>query len=122
MARRILIMEDERCLRKVYNQFLTTIGYTVKAVATGEAAISEYIKDAFDVVVLDINIVGGLGGKETIKELIIMDPATKAIAMSGDVKPGLIELGFAKTMMKPFRLQELKLAIDELMPNLQQTT
>jgi len=37
----------------------------------------------FDAVILDLTVKGGMGGKDTVKELLKTDPQVKAIVSSG---------------------------------------
>jgi DNA-binding NtrC family response regulator len=69
----------------------------------------------FDVVVLDLIIPGGMGGKETIEMLKTVDPGVKAILTSGHaVDPVLTnfwEYGFFGVIRKPFVIKELDVSI-----------
>jgi len=68
----------------------------------------------FDVVLLDLTIREGMGGQEAIQALLKIDPAVKAIAMSGYIEsPVILEPGrhgFKAALEKPFdagKLQEI---------------
>ena len=59
-----------------------------QGVFDGKEAIKLYKKalkasEPFDVVVLDLTIRGGMGGREVIKKLLEIDPDVKAIVSSG---------------------------------------
>ena len=66
----------------------------------------------FNVVILDLTIRDGVGGQETIRELLKIDPAVKAIVMSGYLNdPAVLEperYGFKGVLTKPF--DKVKLA------------
>ena len=60
----------------------------------------------YDAVILDLTIPGGMGGKETIKILLKIDPEVKAVVYSGySDDPGMSDFrdyGFKGMMAKPF--------------------
>ena len=85
---KILVMDDDYIIREVTCKILTEAGYDVVKVDCGEKAIEiykEHMKknNPFNVVILDLTVPGGMGGKETISELKKIDPEVRAIATSG---------------------------------------
>ncbi len=88
VGEKILLMDDEEIIRESMGQLLTLKGYEVECAKDGDEAIALYKKametsQPFDAVILDLTIRGGMGGKETIKKLIEIDPDVKAIVASG---------------------------------------
>ena len=65
----------------------------------------------FNAVVLDLSVSSGIDGKETIKRLIEIDSAIKAIISSGfSTDPVIIEYkeyGFTGVIIKPYGIEEL---------------
>ena len=85
---RILFMDDEETIRKFAREILSAFGYEVECVKDGHSAIASYRAamergQPFDGVILDLTIPGGLGGKETVQQLLALDPKVKAIVSSG---------------------------------------
>jgi signal transduction histidine kinase/ActR/RegA family two-component response regulator len=85
---RVLIMDDEDFIRDLAGSILRRYGYQPKAVADGGAAVAEYARardagDPYQLVILDLTIPGGMGGKQTMEELLKLDPSVKAIVSSG---------------------------------------
>ena len=84
----ILIMDDEEPIRILMKKLLEIHGYQVLTAADGESAVVQY-RTAFEegkkirMVILDLTIPGGMGGKDTIKQLKNIDPGVKAIISSG---------------------------------------
>jgi PAS domain S-box-containing protein len=120
---RILFMDDEKMLRDVVSAMLDIMGYKVTVAANGEEAIKVFKEvqasgDSFDVVILDLTIPGGMGGRDTVKELISIDPSVRAIVASGySNDPVLAEFekfGFKGAMVKPFDTEKLKVSINEV--------
>ena len=108
---RILIMDDEEDIRDVCQDLLTELGYQVVGAADGEEAIEHYQQalragQPFDLVLLDLTIPGGMGGKETVQRLIELDPKVKAIVASGySADPVMADhkaYGFFGVLQKPF--------------------
>ena len=77
---RILVMDDEAPICELAAELLGCEGYEVQTSADGEEASRKYeaaleAGRPYDVVILDLTVRGGLGGKETIARLLQMDPA-----------------------------------------------
>jgi PAS domain S-box-containing protein len=113
---RILVMEDEADLRDVMGTMLAHFGYEVTFANHGNEAITAYqnAKTAgqpFDVIVLDLTIPGGMGGKETITQILAFDPHVKAIVASGYATDPIMDefkqYGFCGCIAKPYKAHEL---------------
>jgi two-component system cell cycle sensor histidine kinase/response regulator CckA len=121
---RILVMDDEKGVREVAGRMLRHIGYEdVEFAADGARAVRLY-KAAmasghpFSVVILDLTIVGGMGGSETIKQLLKIDPGVKAIVSSGYADESVMaeykDHGFSGMVAKPYSLGELGKAVHDV--------
>jgi PAS domain S-box-containing protein len=113
---RILVMDDEEVVRKLVRRLLQQMGYEVELVEDGQRAVGAYESAKgqgrpFDAVILDLTVRAGVGGKETIRELLKIDRAVKAIVMSGYANdPVVLEperYGFKGVLTKPFDRQSL---------------
>ena len=65
---------------------------------------------AFDAVILDLVVPGGIGGKETIEKLLNTDPQIKAIVSGGysdDPIMAKYAICFSGVIAKPYRISEL---------------
>ena len=120
---RILLMDDEPAVRTVCARILQGIGYTVELAHDGDQALKLYSKsrDAgqpFDAVILDLTVVGGKGGEDTVRELEQIDPEVKAIASSGySTSPVMAEherYGFAAVVTKPYTMDELAAVVQQV--------
>ncbi|OHD15462.1 MAG: hypothetical protein A2086_08310 [Spirochaetes bacterium GWD1_27_9] len=123
---RVLIMDDDEAIREIANKVLSHLGFTVELVENGEDAIELYKKSMkngqkFDVVIMDLTIPGGMGGKETIKELIKIDPNVKAIVSSGystdPVMANYKEYGFKGIITKPYTIKDFISVLDNVVEN-----
>ncbi len=113
---KILVMDDEKIIREFLEEALATQGYEVEFAETGEETIKKYIDEMkkgtpFDLVIIDLTIPGGMGGRETIEKLREIDPFVCAIVSSGysdtDVMSRYREYGFVGYLHKPYSLSEL---------------
>jgi PAS domain S-box-containing protein len=120
----ILIMDDEVVIRSVAEKLLAHMGYKVTAVENGNQVIDEYTKalksgNKFDLVILDLTIPAGMGGKETVKKLLEIDPDTLAIVSSGysndPIMAKFSEYGFKGVITKPYSINEFHNAIQSVL-------
>ena len=117
---RILVMDDEDMLRDLSHQFLTHLGYDVETVEDGEKAVDAYKKalkqgKRFSLVIMDLTIPGGMGGKEAIKKLKVIDPKIKAVVSSGysndPVLANFKDYGFEAVLTKPYKIETLSATV-----------
>ena len=113
---RILVMDDEEIVREVVEQMLVYLGYEVVFVADGSQAIERYRESresgaSFDLVILDLTVPGGMGGKETMEHLLKIDPEVKVLVSSGySTDPVMAEyrkFGFSGVIGKPYEIKTL---------------
>ena len=119
-AGRILVMDDEDIVLEVAGQMVTELGYEPSIAKDGKETIILFQQAMeeqrpFDLVILDLTIPGGMGGKETIQRLLELDPRIKAMVSSGySNDPVLAEYktyGFCGIIEKPYNINELAKAI-----------
>ncbi len=109
-------MDDDEMVRSMAGELIEAIGYEVDFAANGEEAIEKYANamksgSGFDAVLMDLTIRGGMGGKETIKKMLEIDPAVRAIVSSGysedPITANYSSYGFKARLSKPYGLYEL---------------
>lgn len=84
---KVLVVDDDPGIRETMADILTLEGYTVQAVADGEAAIVLCRAQHFDFALLDIRM-PGMDGVETLRQIKALDPAVRVIMITGyDVGP-----------------------------------
>jgi len=112
----ILLVDDEKMILDVAQAMLIKLGYTVTCAKEGRQAIEKYLQakqsdEPFDAIIMDLTIVGGMGGKDTIRELRKVDLDIPAIASSGyATDPIMAEpqaYGFDGVISKPYNMQIL---------------
>lgn len=113
----VLLMDDEEYVLNVASSMLKHLGYEAIRSKTGEEAIAQYKAalssgSRFDLVIMDLSIPDGMGGKEAIEKLRELDPDVQAIVCSGysndPVMSNYQEYGFKAMMSKPYNLETLK--------------
>ncbi|MBN1550334.1 PAS domain S-box protein, partial [bacterium] len=113
---RVLVMEDESAVRDVIFEYLNLLGYEVDFAISGNEAIEKYSHSmntsvAFDAVIMDLTIKGGMGGKDTMRKLLAIDPNVKAIVSSGYSQDSILAnysaFGFSGMICKPFNIEDL---------------
>ena len=110
-------------VRSVAKKILNQLGHDVVLSENGEEAIKFYqeainANNKFNLVIMDLTIPGGMGGKEAIKEILAIDPDAKVIVSSGysndPVMANFKNFGFCSSIVKPYRLQELSRVISQI--------
>ncbi len=118
-------MDDEEIVGDIAKQMLNYLGYEVALAKDGNEALSLYKSqlsyggDPFHAVIMDLTIPGGMGGRETVGEILAVDPGAKVIVSSGYSNDPIMvhckEHGFSAAIAKPFDLQSLKSTIESLL-------
>jgi two-component system cell cycle sensor histidine kinase/response regulator CckA len=120
----VLLMDDNDAIRITAQGILEELGYRVEVAVDGVQALECYRRaieqgTPFSAAILDLTIPGGMGGRETIEELLKIDPAVKAIVSSGysedPVLANHLKYGFRAVLNKPYRLQEMSLVLKRLL-------
>jgi signal transduction histidine kinase/CheY-like chemotaxis protein len=121
---KLLLMDDELLIVTSLRELLERCGYQVVIAKDGREAVicyEEAKKDGtpFDLVILDLTIPGGVGGKEAAQMIFALDPAAKVIASSGySDDPVMVDyrkFGFSGVVSKPFKMEVLSALIKELL-------
>ncbi len=119
---RVLVLEDDPQVCRVLSAFLSKTGQDSTITGEGSKAVESYAAGLrsgkrFDLVLMDLTIPGGMGGREAMARVLELDPDARGIVSSGysDV-PVLADnrrYGFRAILKKPFTLQDFKRAVHE---------
>jgi PAS domain S-box-containing protein len=113
---KILLMDDDESILEATLEVLKFLGYKPEFSKNGSDAITLYMEALnagrpFDAVVMDLTIPGGWGARETIEELMRIDPYVKTIVSSGysdhPVMVNYRKYGFRGAIAKPYSAEEL---------------
>jgi PAS domain S-box-containing protein len=119
---KILVMDDDSMVRNIAEGMLTELGCEVVLAEDGGEAIELYREAAeagqkFDLVIMDLTIPGGMGGKEAVGRIMAIDPTARVIVSSGySNDPALAnykDYGFCASLVKPYQFQDLSLTINQ---------
>jgi CheY-like chemotaxis protein len=117
---KVLVMDDEAEVRNVVGDMLKTLGYEPVFARDGAEALAVYQNAArsgsiFDAVIMDLTIPGGMGGKETIKKMLEVDPRARVIVASGysndPVMSAFESYGFSGVIAKPYTMDTLAMTL-----------
>ena len=119
---RLLLMEDEAVVAEMTIHMLHHLGYEdVEHARDGAEAVERFTRAQesgvpFDLVILDLTVKGGIGGKETIKRLKDINPSIRAIVISGyssdPVMSDYANYGFCGSLRKPYGMRDLRAALE----------
>lgn len=121
---KILVLDDDEMIRESTRDILTLLGFEVVIAANGHEALELFdaARDQgrpFHIVMLDLTVPGGMGGKETIELLRQRDPHVKAIVASAysedPVMASYEAHGFDGRLVKPFPPQELSRVLQRVL-------
>ena len=113
---KILVMDDDDDVLSVAVNMLNLMGYKTETAHDGSEAITKYKQameegQPFNGIILDLTIPGGMGGQETIQQLLLIDPEVKAIVSSGYANDPIMaeftKYGFHGVATKPYGMEQL---------------
>ena len=116
-------MDDEASILKMAGRLLSKMGYETVTAMEGALALelfSEALQSGrpFKLVILDLTIPGGMGGRDTIKEMLKINPDVTALVSSGysndPVMSQFREYGFKGVVPKPYTRDDLATALNQL--------
>lgn len=120
----ILVLDDEPPVRRILQRMLEKWGYEVEVVADGSTAVQRYVERMqagrkFDLLIMDLTIPGGMGGRQAMAEILRHDPSARAIVASGySDDPTMADFraaGFVAALTKPFQSEDLGRAVQAAM-------
>jgi two-component system, cell cycle sensor histidine kinase and response regulator CckA len=113
---RVLFMDDDASITSLTSTMLKSLDYKFDLAKGGEEALALYkrylnIGRPYDAVIMDINVIGGMGAEETFAALKKLDPDVRAIISSGydneDMARKFLDAGFCGQLTKPYRVADL---------------
>jgi CheY-like chemotaxis protein len=120
---KVLLMDDEQIILDVMREVLRFLESDGMFAQDGAAALGLYKREKeagvpFDLVILDLSVPEGLGGKDTLALLKAYDPAVKAIVSSGYLDDPVVQdfmrYGFSAKLSKPYKISDLKEILEQL--------
>ncbi len=121
---RVLFMDDDESICDITANMLESLDYKFDVAKNGAEAIALYkryqnIGRPYDAVIMDLTIVGGMGGEECFDELKKIDPDVRAIIATGydndEMARQFMERGFCGYLSKPYRVGDLGKVLREVL-------
>jgi CheY-like chemotaxis protein len=123
LGKKVLVMDDEALIRSVLSKMLRRLGCRSSAAENGNEAVYLYQRAfdsgrPFDLVILDLTVPGGMGGKDAMVRIREIDPEARVMLSSGysndPVMADYERFGFNGVISKPYSLADLSSALGEL--------
>ena len=115
LSKKILIVDDEKSLRKIMKIRLDKMGYDPECAGNGKEALELLEKEAFPLIMTDLRL-PEIDGIELCMRIKEKSPDTVIYAFSGVVTEvefeQLEEMGFDGLLCKPVTFEVLKRAIE----------
>ncbi len=124
---KILVLEDDDLLHYSISKMLKRLGCKSEICSDGSQLIKLYSSEMkrggrYDAVLLDLTVPGGMGGLETINNLIEINPNVIAIASSGystsNISHNYYDYGFSAFLNKPYTISEMNDVLHEVLPSI----
>jgi CheY-like chemotaxis protein len=119
---RVLVMDDDAEVADVSRDMLESLGYVTEIAASGTDAIDQFraaeqIGRPFDMVILDLTVPGGMGGREAVLHIRQIRPDVPVVVTSGYADDSVLahyaEYGFDGVLPKPFGIPDLRRALEQ---------
>ncbi len=113
-VRKVLIVEDMLSLAETYAAFLKGVGLASVIVETGEDALQAMASEAFDAVVLDVNL-PDMTGLDVMKAMRAKGITSEVIVITADGSINLavdvMRKGATDFLVKPFNAERLRVTV-----------
>ena len=109
-------MDDDAMVVRIAERTLKNAGYQTQGAPNGDAAVEAYRAalrqgQRFDVVILDLTVPGGMGGREAAEQILAIDPRARLMVSSGYSEDSLMSEfrshGFCAVIPKPYNARQL---------------
>lgn len=117
---RILLVDDEECIRHILGSMLRADGHTVAVAADGLDALGRFNAGDWDVVLTD-RMMPRMDGEALASEVKRVSPSTPVIMVTGSVPLGLPS-GVDAVIRKPFSREEIARAISMCVMSAREST
>jgi len=111
---RVLIVDDNREIRTILEEYLREEGYAAQGAGDGNEALAKHGESPFDLIITDLNM-PGMTGMELIKAISMEESTTEFIIITGyaslDSAIEAVKAGAFDYIVKPFRIEELRVVI-----------
>lgn len=119
----IMLLDDEDAILRIGQELLQILGYAVIIAHEGSEAVDYYRQAVannikIDLLIFDLTIPLGMGGREALARIQEMDSTVQAIVCSGysndEVMSNHEEHGFSAVLSKPYTIDNLTEVLDKI--------
>jgi DNA-binding response OmpR family regulator len=116
---RILVIEDDPEIGQIVREILERFGHELDVFQDAEQGLAAFELNRHDLVITDI-ILPEKDGVEAIRDLKVLDPEARVIAMTGmrgsfNRLPAAEFVGATRTLLKPFSQEDLVAVVDDVL-------
>ncbi len=121
---KILIMDDDLMIRETISEIVSILGFECFTAETGEQAIEIYKQSVvtnspIDIIIMDLTVPGGKGGKEAVVDILKINPDAKVVVSSGHSTDPIMSdfrnYGFCAVLVKPYEMKEFTMTINTIL-------
>lgn len=113
----ILIIDDQHEQNEMFEKTLGALGYKTHSVTSGEDGLVFLKNNSADLVLLDMIMGNGMGGRETLEQIRMDKPDQKTVIISGFARMEELEktkaLGVSAFLEKPVSVAKLSRTIEK---------
>ncbi|MBE9535870.1 MAG: sigma-54-dependent Fis family transcriptional regulator [Proteobacteria bacterium] len=117
MAKKILIVDDEKSMREFLEILFAGEGYQVEVAENGKYALEKLKAGRYDLVITDMQM-PQMGGVELLKNIRAISSSTEVIVMtayaSTESAVEAMKCGACDYITKPFKIDEIKIIVDKI--------
>ena len=114
--RQVLIVDDAGPVIILCVNVLQSLGYAVRGVNRGEAALDALRQERFDLMLVDYKM-PGMNGLQVFEAARALQPDLRCMLVTGHGTPEIIDqatrAGFGSILLKPFSSTELKAGVEK---------
>lgn len=117
---RVIVVDDDEGILRILNNALIILGYSPVMASSGREALEKFKKNRFDLLITDY-MMPEMSGKDLVLEVKKLNPGISTIMVTGyplAYPPGVAQTeGIDAYLKKPFRINQLKEVITNLLSN-----
>jgi len=117
VAKKILVVDDEKSMREFLEILFAGEGYQVEAAENGRHALKKLQAGRYDLIITDMQM-PEMGGLELLKNIRDMYSGTEVIVMtayaSTESAVEAMKCGACDYITKPFKIDEVKIIVDKI--------
>jgi two-component system response regulator HydG len=113
---RILIVDDDARLRKLFRAALTSSRHETDEASDAQSAIAALEREQFEVILTDLRMRGARDGIEVLRKALTLQPRPAVILMSGhgtiEIAVEAIKMGAFDFIPKPVEIDHLRIKVE----------